>query len=100
MQYNMETIALFTLAILASGIVAGLIAGLLGVGGGIVLVPVLYYLFTLLLVDESIRMHMAVGTSLSTIVATAASSTRAHLAKGQLILACSKVGGPGCYVAP
>ncbi|AFK64169.1 hypothetical protein TKWG_22720 [Advenella kashmirensis WT001] len=94
MQYNMETIALFTLAILASGIVAGLIAGLLGVGGGIVLVPVLYYLFTLLLVDESIRMHMAVGTSLSTIVATAASSTRAHLAKGSIDIGLLKSWGP------
>ncbi len=94
MQYSMETITLFILAILASGIIAGLIAGLLGVGGGIVLVPVLFYLFTLLQVDEGIRMHMAVGTSLSTIVATAMSSTRAHLAKGSIDIALLKSWGP------
>ena len=94
MQYNMETVTLFILAILASGVIAGLIAGLLGVGGGIVLVPVLFYLFTLLQVDESIRMHMAVGTSLSTIVATAASSTRAHLAKGSIDIGLLKSWGP------
>lgn len=77
----METLVWFGVAMLAAGVVAGLIAGLLGVGGGIVLVPVLFYLFTLLDVDAAIRMHMAVGTSLTTIVATAASSARAHYAK-------------------
>lgn len=94
MQYGMETIILFTLAMLAAGVVAGVIAGLLGVGGGIVLVPVLFYLFTLLDVDPSIRMHMAVGTSLTTIVATALSSTRAHYAKRSIDLRLLKSWGP------
>ena len=55
-------------ALLATGLVAGVLAGLLGVGGGIVIVPVLHHLFTLLGVDESVRMHAAVGTSLATII--------------------------------
>ncbi|MBZ8144098.1 hypothetical protein CLD22_30475, partial [Rubrivivax gelatinosus] len=43
-------------ALLATGLLAGLLAGLLGVGGGIVIVPVLFHLFTLLEVDPSVRM--------------------------------------------
>lgn len=64
---------------MAAGIFAGLLAGMLGVGGGIVIVPVLYNLFTLMGVDSSVNMHLAVGTSLSTIIVTASTSTRAHL---------------------
>ena len=68
--------------LLAAGAGAGIIAGLLGVGGGIVVVPVLFHLFTHLGVDESVRMQVAVGTSLATIVATAWSSARAHYKRG------------------
>ncbi|MEC9482073.1 MAG: sulfite exporter TauE/SafE family protein [Halomonas sp.] len=71
-------------ALLATGAVAGLMAGLLGVGGGIVIVPVLFHVFTLLDVDESIRMHQAVGTSLATIIVTAFMSSRSHYRKGSL----------------
>src|SRR5690625_85294 len=84
MSYSLGVILLFTFAIMIAGVVAGVIAGLLGVGGGIVLVPILFYLFIALGVDESVRMHLAVGTSLTTIVATAASSTRAHYARGSI----------------
>src|SRR3546814_11294560 len=66
-----------------TGVVAGLLAGLLGVGGGIVIVPVLFQMFALIDVPETIRMHLAVGTSLTTIVATAAISTRAHHRRGE-----------------
>lgn len=72
----------FAALLLAAGAGAGIIAGLLGVGGGIVVVPVLFHLFTHLGVDEAIRMQVAVGTSLATIVATAWSSTRAHYQRG------------------
>ncbi|WP_150524724.1 sulfite exporter TauE/SafE family protein [Roseibium sediminis] len=83
----MEDISLLSLAILAAallatGVVAGIIAGLLGVGGGIVIVPVLYYMFTFLKVDPTVLMHVAVGTSLATILATGASSARAHWKRG------------------
>ncbi|MAX31555.1 MAG: hypothetical protein CME72_00605 [Halomonadaceae bacterium] len=71
-------------ALLATGAVAGVMAGLLGVGGGIVIVPVLFHLFSLLGVDEGVRMHLAVGTSLATIIPTSIMSARAHHRKGSL----------------
>jgi uncharacterized membrane protein YfcA len=78
------------LALLATGMVAGILAGMLGVGGGIVIVPVLYHLFTLLGVDESVRMHVTVGTSLATIIPTSIMSSRAHRKRGSLDLALIK----------
>lgn len=85
----MEDISLFSLALLAvallaTGVVAGIIAGLLGVGGGIVIVPVLYYMFNGLGIDQGILMHLAVGTSLATILATGTSSARAHWKRGSV----------------
>ena len=79
----METIAtaelinlLFVLAVAASG--AGFMAGLLGVGGGIVMVPALYYAFTVLDFDIVTRMHLSVGTSLAIIIPTSIISTMTH----------------------
>jgi len=72
----------FAALLLVAGAGAGIIAGLLGVGGGIVVVPVLFHLFSHLGVDEAIRMQVAVGTSLATIVATAWSSASAHYKRG------------------
>lgn len=66
------------LALVASGLVAGFLAGLFGIGGGAVLVPVLYQFLTVLGVDESIRMHVSVGTSLGIIVPTSLRSFLAH----------------------
>ncbi|MFI8738114.1 sulfite exporter TauE/SafE family protein [Ectopseudomonas toyotomiensis] len=71
-------------ALLLTGAVAGILAGLLGVGGGIVIVPVLYHLFTLLGIDPEVRMHVAVGTSLAAIVPTSIISARAHYKRGGL----------------
>lgn len=73
--------------LLATGAVAGLLAGLLGVGGGIVVVPVLYYVFSWLGFDEDVRMHVAVGTSLATIIPTSIRSARAHHARGAVDVA-------------
>lgn len=70
------------LSLVITGLVAGILAGLLGVGGGIVIVPVLFHLFTLLGVDESVRMHLAVGTSLATIIPTSLRSAHSHYQKG------------------
>ena len=70
------------LGLVATGLIAGIIAGLLGVGGGIVIVPVLYYVFTALGIDDDTRMHLAVGTSLGTIVLTSIRSVRAHHKRG------------------
>jgi uncharacterized membrane protein YfcA len=77
-------LAAFAAALLATGALAGVLAGLLGVGGGIVIVPVLFHLAPLLGIDEAVRMHMAVGTSLATIIATSVVSARAHHRRGSL----------------
>jgi len=66
------------LAYLITGAFAGLIAGLLGVGGGLVIVPVLAFLFVRAGFEPGVVMHLAVGTSLATIVFTSISSVRAH----------------------
>ncbi|WP_417429717.1 sulfite exporter TauE/SafE family protein [Kiloniella sp.] len=84
--------------LLATGVVAGLIAGLLGVGGGIVIVPVLYHLFSLIGVDESVRMHTAVGTSLATILVTGFASARSHYAKGAVDTNLLKNWGPAIAI--
>lgn len=63
---------------LATGAAAGLLAGLLGVGGGLVIVPALAFLLPTLGVEPVLAMHMAVGTSLASIVLTNVSSTWAH----------------------
>ena len=72
-------------AIIAAGIVTGLLAGLFGIGGGAVIVPVLYEVFRLLGVSEAVRMQLCVGTSLAIIVPTALRSYRAHREKGLVI---------------
>lgn len=65
--------------LVVTGLFAGVLAGLLGVGGGIIIVPVLNEAFRVAGVDPSIAMHLAVGTSLATIIATSARSLSAHL---------------------
>jgi uncharacterized membrane protein YfcA len=75
-------VALLIGALLAAGIATGLLAGLLGIGGGSILVPVLYELFRSLGVDDAVRMHLAVGTSLAVIVPTSLRSFAGHRARG------------------
>jgi uncharacterized membrane protein YfcA len=68
------------LAVLAlAAAVAGFMAGLLGVGGGIIMVPALYYAFTILGYDIITRMHLSVGTSLAIIIPTSIISTKTHM---------------------
>ncbi len=70
------------LSLLATGAVAGILAGLLGVGGGIIIVPILFTVFGFLGIDPSVGMHLAVGTSLATIIPTAVASVLSHHRKG------------------
>ena len=76
LNFNEIFYLLSVLAIAAA--VAGFMAGLLGVGGGIIMVPALYYAFTVLDFDIVTRMHLAVGTSLAIIIPTSIISTLTH----------------------
>jgi uncharacterized membrane protein YfcA len=77
-------LAVLAAAIVAGGVVTGLLAGLFGVGGGAVIVPVLYEIFRALDVPEEVRMQLCVGTSLAIIVPTSLRSFLAHRARGNL----------------
>jgi uncharacterized protein len=76
-----ETVALYLLL----GAAAGTLAGLLGVGGGLIIVPVLVFVFRGQGMAEEIIVHLAIGTSLATIVPTSLSSVRAHHKRGGVI---------------
>lgn len=86
MQFGVPAseLALLVVALLAAGLLAGFLAGLLGIGGGGVLVPVLYEVFRVLDVDPSIRMHMALGTTLAIILPTSLKSFAGHRARGSV----------------
>lgn len=77
-------ILFLALAIVTGGIVTGLLAGLFGVGGGAIIVPVLYEIFRVVGVPEEVRMQLCVGTSLAVIVPTSIRSFRAHRGLGTL----------------
>lgn len=71
-------------ALLAAGAVTGILAGVFGVGGGAVVVPVLYELFRVVGVPEEVRMPLCVGTSLAVIIPTSIRSFNAHRARGKV----------------
>ncbi|MGL4605689.1 MAG: sulfite exporter TauE/SafE family protein [Iodobacter sp.] len=83
------------LAYLGVGIVAGFLAGLLGVGGGLVIVPALLYVFVMLGLPPEHHQHLALGTSMATIVFTGIASLRAHHARGAVRWAVVKTITPG-----
>ena len=66
------------LILLGMGAIAGTLAGLLGIGGGIIIVPVLALVFAAQGISTDVLMHVSIGTSLATIVVTSLSSIRAH----------------------
>ena len=77
-------LVLLLVAIVFGGVVSGVLAGLFGVGGGAIIVPVLYEIFRIIGVPEEVRMQLCVGTSLAIIVPTSIRSFRAHYARGEL----------------
>ena len=77
------------------GLAAGFMAGLLGIGGGIILVPGLFFLFKTLGYAPDILMHLSVGTSLAIIIPTGFSSARAHWKRGAVKTDLLKYIGPG-----
>ena len=76
-----ETLIFFA----ASGMLAGFLAGLLGIGGGIIFVPLFLWTLPSVGFDPSIAVHSALGTSLGVIVPTALSSTLAHRRRGNVL---------------
>ena len=82
-----DTRPVFELLIyLGAGCLAGLTAGLFGVGGGIVVVPVLLLVFAMLGFDPAVATHLAIGTSLATVVVTSVGSARSHYRLGAVDL--------------
>jgi uncharacterized membrane protein YfcA len=72
-------------SIMFAGVVTGVLAGLFGIGGGAIIVPVLFEVFRLLGVPEVVRMQLCIGTSLAIIVPTAVRSYRAHKVRGLVL---------------
>lgn len=85
MGYPISELAFLALLILAGGVVTGFLAGLFGVGGGGVIVPILYEVFRFMHVPEDLRMQVCVGTSLAIIVPTTLRSYAVHKSKGAVI---------------
>ena len=83
---------------LAIGALAGFAAGLFGVGGGLVIVPILYVVFTQMGYDPAVVMHLALGTSLATIIVTSISSLMAHNKNGAVLWPVFKNLAPGLVV--
>lgn len=83
--------ALMAAGMIAAGAITGLLAGVFGVGGGAVIVPVLYEIFRILGVGDDIRMPLTIGTSLAIIVPTSIVSFRSHKARGQVDMSVLRV---------
>jgi uncharacterized membrane protein YfcA len=82
--FDPAQLGLLAVALLTAGVVSGLLAGLFGVGGGAVMVPVLFQLFGVIEVPDAVRMQLAVGTSLAVIVPTSVRSFLTHLKAGRV----------------
>lgn len=79
--FALNDIILLVAGLLVAGAATGILAGVFGVGGGLVIVPVLYELFRTIGVSEEVRMPLAIGSSLAIIIPTSIRSFRAHLSK-------------------
>jgi len=97
-SYSPELLMILAVGLIFTGAVAGVLAGLLGVGGGIVIVPVLVLMFDFLKISDSIAMHLAVATSLATIIPTSFSSARSHRKKGNVDLDLIKSWAPFIFI--
>ena len=83
--HSVGEIALLAAWIASAGILVGILAGLFGIGGGAIIVPVLYEVFRVLGVPEDVRIQLCIGTSLAIIVPTTVSSYFGHKKRGAVI---------------
>ncbi|NOT70396.1 MAG: sulfite exporter TauE/SafE family protein [Hyphomicrobium sp.] len=93
-----EGLGFLVAMLVVAGLVAGFLSGLLGIGGGGVLVPVLYEAFGVAGVAEDIRMHLTLGTTLAVIAPTVLRSLAAHKARGAVDMTVVKRMGPWIFV--
>ncbi len=96
--FDFHTLATLIAIAAAAGVFGGVLAGLLGVGGGIVIVPSLYFALSLTGGDTALTMKVAVGTSLATIVFTSLSSSWGHYRRGTLDTALLKKWVPAVLI--
>jgi len=80
--HSTNELILLALALIGAGVATGFLAGLLGVGGGAIITPVLYEVFSILGISSTVRMHLAVGTSLAIMAPTTLRAFAAHKARG------------------
>lgn len=100
MDFGLPATDLVTLggALLASGVVAGILSGLFGVGGGGILVPILFELFGVLGVPEDIRIHLAVGTSFAIIIPTSFRAAYSQYQRGSIDIEILRVLTPAAII--
>ena len=75
---EIDTFFIISLLLFFTGFISGILAGFFGIGGGIIVVPVIYHLFNFFDFSQNISMHMAIGTSLATIIPASLNSTIEH----------------------
>jgi len=105
--FPLEELLWLALTLALAGTATGVLAGLFGVGGGAIIVPILYQVFTVLDVPETVRMALTVGTSLAVIIPTCVAAYFAHRAQGavdeailrQWLLPCFVGVAAGSFVA-
>lgn len=85
-------------AMLLTGLVGGILAGLLGVGGGLVIVPMLEFALGVMGIEPAIRMQIAVATSLVTIIPTSIASSRAHFKRGAVDVSLARNWAPWIFI--
>ena len=76
-----EQLIEFAVLLVVAGVIAGFLAGLFGIGGGTVLVPAFFQVFGAVGIDDSVRMHLAVGTSTAVVIAVSMDRLRCKYRK-------------------
>ena len=93
-----EGLGVLIALLIVAGLVAGFLSGLLGIGGGGILVPVLYETFGVVGVPEDVRMHITLGTTLAVIAPTVLRSFAAHKARGAVDMDVVRRMGPWIFL--